>query len=146
MPAMHVSQRLTRAVQPRAHLRELELDRLERGDGRAEGLALLRVGHRNLEGCLPLRTTGSMSSQAEGKGGKTRRAPESDRGRASRHGNEAAPVGAHDSQGLRGDANPPGVQGRHRELEATSLRAEQLRARDAAAIQDHLSATASLAS
>ena len=63
MPAMHhVSWRLTRGVQPRAHLRELELDRLERGDGGAEGLALLRVGHRNLEGCLPLRTTSHVVS------------------------------------------------------------------------------------
>ena len=62
VPAMHVSWRLTRGVQPRAHLRELELDRLERGDGRAEGLALLRVGHRNLEGRLPLRTTSHVVS------------------------------------------------------------------------------------
>ena len=63
MPATaRIVARLTRAVQPRAHLRELELDGLEGGDGGAEGLALLRVGHRNLEGRLPLRTTSRVVS------------------------------------------------------------------------------------
>ena len=44
--------------------RELQLDGLERGDWGAEGLALLGVGHPNLEARLPLRTTGRMSPQA----------------------------------------------------------------------------------
>lgn len=45
---MHEGTQRTRRTEVRGHLGELELDRVERGDGRPEGLALLRVLHRAL--------------------------------------------------------------------------------------------------